>query len=488
MPRLTIRDFLTAYQVTQTLLAGVAYTYYIAPDGNDSTGDGSLALPWASLSKALGQMSNGESVGLQTGTYAAEISKTSALNAITIAAMPAATPILICEGPHATWTKTDGQDYVYQRAVPGATFSVHEDTQRLTLKGSIADVDANEGSWYYAAEVCYVHVTGGGDPDTADTMYLTLSAGVMWTFSGDDVTITGVSFHHGFRAIVLSGDWPTLTDCAFYYWEGRYSGFETMSVAGANATIDTCAFHDLDHANAGEAIEVETTASSCTITGCTIDDTKYAVTILGGNNHTVTSCTIHTTRGYAIAAFGGTGHVISYNTIYQVDHGITINGAATTATLHHNLVYTTGAGAFEAGTRYAYVGESGATVLFYHCLAANGQLGTRTGVGWYIQSEGTTVTIKNCASYNNDQAYAQGAGEPTITADYNGSYSDTTPYGGGFPEGEHDLATDPTYTDPANHDYILLTGSPYVDAGIALEGINDNFLGDAPDIGYNELE
>jgi len=450
----------------------IIYSYYIDPAGDDVAGDGSLGNPWASLSKALSMMVNGESVGVNDGTYAAENNVSSALNSITIAATSGASPIFLCIAPTSPWTKTLGRTNVYEAGTV-QPYGVHDDTVRLAEEVSIANVDANEDTFYWAANICYVHVAGGIDPDSRGPMYLATTSAIQYTFSGDDVAITGCAFEHGMRCLNLTGDRPTLTSCEFNYWNNYFTGFETVSVAGAGAVLDTCVFHDLYYAQAGEAIEVEVTASGCTITGCTIDDAKHAVTILGGNNHTITSCTIHTTRAYAIAAFGGTGHVISYSTMYQVDHGITINGAATTATVHHNVVYTTGPGTFEAGTRYAFVAETGATALFYHCIAANGQLGTLAGIGWYIQTAGTTATVINCASYNNDTGFAEGAGGPTITADYNGSYDDTVDYGGGFPNGAHDLAGDPAYTNPGADDYTLQIGSPYRGAGTFVAGVSE---------------
>lgn len=45
---------------------------------------------------------------------------------------------------------------------------------------------------------------------------------------------------------------------------------------------------------------------------------------------------------------------------------------------------------------------------------------------------------------------------------------------------------DPLFTNPAAGDYTLRTGSPAIDAAIRLPGINDAFLGAAPDIGAIE--
>ena len=45
-------------------------TYYVAPSGSDVTGDGSLLNPWASIVYAAAQVSAGDTVLINPGTYA----------------------------------------------------------------------------------------------------------------------------------------------------------------------------------------------------------------------------------------------------------------------------------------------------------------------------------------------------------------------------------------------------------------------------------
>ena len=44
---------------------------------------------------------------------------------------------------------------------------------------------------------------------------------------------------------------------------------------------------------------------------------------------------------------------------------------------------------------------------------------------------------------------------------------------------------DPTFTDEANDDFTLLTGSPAIDAGV---DVGLSYEGDAPDLGANEYD
>lgn len=44
-------------------------TYYISPSGNDTTGNGSSATPWATISKAHTSASSGDTIICKAGTY-----------------------------------------------------------------------------------------------------------------------------------------------------------------------------------------------------------------------------------------------------------------------------------------------------------------------------------------------------------------------------------------------------------------------------------
>ncbi len=49
------------------------------------------------------------------------------------------------------------------------------------------------------------------------------------------------------------------------------------------------------------------------------------------------------------------------------------------------------------------------------------------------------------------------------------------------------LALDPAFTDGPGGDYTLTASSPAVDRGLVINGVNDDFAGDAPDLGAHEL-
>jgi hypothetical protein len=50
----------------------------------------------------------------------------------------------------------------------------------------------------------------------------------------------------------------------------------------------------------------------------------------------------------------------------------------------------------------------------------------------------------------------------------------------------HDVTNQPIFINPGAHDYYLPTNSPLIDKGIAIAGVNDNWLDVAPDLGALE--
>jgi len=64
------------------------------------------------------------------------------------------------------WTATSGQSNTYEKAFVGYTGNCWENGNKLTVKTSIAEVEAAAASWWYdsATDIIYIHPTGSGDP------------------------------------------------------------------------------------------------------------------------------------------------------------------------------------------------------------------------------------------------------------------------------------------------------------------------------------
>ncbi len=110
---------------------------------------------------------------------------------------------------------------------------------------------------------------------------------------------------------------------------------------------------------------------------------------------------------------------------------------------------------------------------------------------YYAPTAGTLqIKAYNNAFYECKAAHHYQSGTVEYDLDFSGLYNNTANYNAIAAEdqGEADVTADPTYTDAANNDFTLITGSPYIDAGDPQAGINDDYLGDAPDIGRYETE
>ena len=80
-----------------------AADYYVATNGNDSTGNGSIGNPYATLTKAVGVMSAGDTTYLRGGKYpsSSQINMTaigSSISYYTVTNYPGEFPILDCSG------------------------------------------------------------------------------------------------------------------------------------------------------------------------------------------------------------------------------------------------------------------------------------------------------------------------------------------------------------------------------------------------------
>jgi len=60
--------------VGQPLVNAQASEYYVATDGSDDTGDGSISDPWATIEHALGEVSDGSTILVRPGLYVGQIS------------------------------------------------------------------------------------------------------------------------------------------------------------------------------------------------------------------------------------------------------------------------------------------------------------------------------------------------------------------------------------------------------------------------------
>ncbi len=188
-------------------------------------------------------------------------------------------------------------------------------------------------------------------------------------------------------------------------------------------------------------------------------------------------------------------------------------------TFDEDIFTVTGAGTRFTGSwclaEYAwddgFQATPGSTMTLDHCIARfNGMEEGADNTGFSAEGENITCGLYNCVAYANYgrgiSHGATGTGGVTVKncISYATVYSATydahigaSPsefvhtnniFGGkavAWELDETESLADPLFVDPP-YDLHLQAGSPAIDAGVAIEGITDGYLGDAPDIGVFE--
>jgi hypothetical protein len=272
----------------------------------------------------------------------------------------------------------------------------------------------------------------------------------------------------------------TIQNCVFNYSVGYGTGvdFAWIKVMAADVTIDYCVFYGV-HGNTDD-IDLTTGASNCTISNTKIYDGFYGIDVLAGTGHEFHDCTVQDASEWNILCENDSAGTIYNVIVIDGDYGGIKTGptgdSTCSWTIHHTKVYRT------AGTlRYGFNADDG-DVNWYHCIAFN----LDNGGGFVTQSAGVINAENNIAMNCGDYGY-QATVACTGTRDYNCAFGNDTDYDAvNWIQGAHDVVDDPSFVSaPAN--FQLNVGSPCIDAGVAIAGINDGYVGVAPDIGRYEV-
>ena len=171
-----------------------------------------------------------------------------------------------------------------------------------------------------------------------------------------------------------------------------------------------------------------------------------------------------------------------------------------------NLIYRTGVGNNEySGSPFKFnsgYAQSGPMYLFHN--TADAALPGNNGL--YIKRPGTWTLIyaRNNIWAGTEYALSNATPDQPLDLDYDDLYT-TLPgefaWWSGLPDRHlntlaefqtatgqepHGLAVEPGFVDPARGYYALSPASELIDAGVLIPGINDDYAGDAPDIGAFE--
>lgn len=249
---------------TNSWVAPASVEYWVGPLGNDTTGNGTQALPWRSIAKALTEAQAGADVVYTINVLAGEYSAGSnpykatgtvdrAINLIAVGGR------VVCNGKFAiasgAWTSIGSNTYQTTRSgTQGVLDYANTKTwpngdvtpSNLNQVADVATVQATPGSFHFADNVLTLHLIDGRFPDStsAGTCAVIASAtsGLLHS-SGKPLYVRGFDFHLpvnvGIRARNNTANSPitsvVLDDCTVAYHGGTVSGraFELDGVSSA---------------------------------------------------------------------------------------------------------------------------------------------------------------------------------------------------------------------------------------------------------------
>ncbi len=461
----------------------ISYDYYIDPvNGNDSSGDGSLSNPYKTIAKGLTTAGNDETIGLLSGIYR-EKNLAIAETGLTIGACTGAAPVWVPTTEYTSWSKTGGQTNVYEAVYPSAFFyGAWDSDQYLALVADVATCDSTSHSCYFDNDNDKVYVNIGGETPTSIDIRDAYTK--LLTISGTGCTLTGITFKYfAYYGIDVTGNSNIITNCTFScpsYKSG--SSVYMVQLAGSGNTISSCTWLDCGAQSPIRNSAGENSISNVTITGAG-SLTAYGIRSYNASTSVLNvSDTVISNVTNAFHVQDEASLVCTNCKAIQFYHcGFMSVEENSTLLCHKCSAYLTSDPGIHA---YGYIAEASGSTTCYHCIAANLKITTagQSGIGFLSLIGSAALTLRNCIAYECKLGISISA-PATCDDDYCCGFGNTTAFGG---TGVHNITSDPKFSDPDNRDYTLQTGSPCIDAGVAIEGYNDGYLGDAPDIGRYE--
>jgi parallel beta-helix repeat protein len=501
---------------------------YVSPSGG---GNCSLASP-CSLATGIGQAYPGDAVILRGGTYhlgsISSVRSGTATNPIVWQAYSGEKSILDGTDP-ATFTWTYYANGVYSTIINvGDTHFVMADGKRLFPYDDLTDLRnlsrGNTPGFYTSGTTLYVHLKNNKDPNTAVMVISRENEALHITH--DHIYILDLTFrHYGqgsyAKAIYLNGASNTLVQkCIF---ENNDLGVGIKRAASENV-IQDCTFSDTIFnwpwsdikdvgglEDGGIVFYDPVDGRGNIIRRNTFHDDFDGFGICPNSTAMVTNetdvydNTIYNMGDDGVEADGRCSNVrIWGNTFYDVLMGISLapvyDGPVYAI---RNVIHRTGVG------NHSYTGSpfkfnsgystSGPMYLFHNTADAyysgNNGLYIKAPGTWdliYARNNiwsGTSYAINNYNTsqpVNLDYDNLYNAGITNLVRWNSTNYATLTSFSAATGQESHGLSVSPGFADTDNGDYRLSPGSPMIDAGLSIPGINNQFFGTAPDLGAFE--
>jgi Right handed beta helix region len=509
-------------------------SYHVATDGDDGTGDGSLGAPFASVVRGLEEAQPGDEVVLRGGVYhqgEIDIPRSGQPGVpIVIRGFTGETAILDGGDP-ATFSWIDEGGGVHRATVNAPdTHLVAADGERLYPYQSLSDLQGLAwgipGFHADGADV-RVRLAGDADPNAAEMMVSRFNHAFRVT--RDHIFFIDLTLrHYGqdsyAKAIYLdAADECLVQGCTFFMSD---LGIGLKREAHRNV-IQDCDFSDTtfdwpwDAVKSGSALETggirlydPMTGRGTVIRRNTFHDLFDGFGVCPGETAALTNETdvhdnlIHHCGDDGVEVDGQSSNVRLWdNTFHDVLVGISVAPVYTGPTYAiRNVIHRLGAGnssytgiAFKFNSGYD---TSGPIYLFHNTCDSHFPGNTALG----IKSPGTWEMIVSRNNIWSGTEYALSNANPSQPLDldhdnlFNSVLGELAWWAGlsdrhlntleelqsATGQEPHGISLEPGFTDAADGIYTLSADSEMIDHGVAIPGINDDFAGDAPDIGAHE--
>jgi len=286
---------------------------------------------------------------------------------------------------------TAGQTYTYQIPESGTVLAVAESPlgsdawQRYALTNSIANVEANAGSYWYNNPLLYVHTFTNTSPTNVQIIACRVS-GDLWSMAKTCNSIRNfrIRLAQRYGIYFLSACTGNVVACSNTIYASLQNGLIFYTLTNCEASYNTI-FN-----NSANGIYLAASCTNCTIHHNTI----YGHTVVnndcgvyGGNFGNVISNNTFFGNGIGIAAVYGANWLICGNTCYSNNYGISVDTDTGSNTVNNNIVANNGTGISIS---------SSPNVLCFNNIAYN------NGIGVYVaRASSTNVQVFNNTLFNN---------------------------------------------------------------------------------------
>jgi hypothetical protein len=500
-------------------------TWWVATNGND-TNSGTLSAPLATLAQAANNAQPGDEIRVKPGIYYQTLD--------TPRAGTASAPIhLVADGPG---VRLDGSDPAFLKrsdwssdgsgiySVPytGSTMLVAADSlQRLYHQASLSALQTNANGvaqgWAVEGGRLYLKLEDGSSPNNHTIHVARFNQAIYvdqsyWRIDGFDVRYCGLTTSGG-GIVLINANGVVVTHNNLYVNGGRSyvllrTGTSNALIANNQAwdarvsTWPWAAVKAHDEENNGVS---NRGARGNVIRQNSVDGLFNGIDVTAGDTdeNVGTDCDLHDNVLTHLGDDALETDVISainlrvfQNRVDRVFSGFSIapNYQGPEYVLYNTITNTT-----RGGFKFS-ISSTGETWIAHNTLTGDvsGSAAVHPSGPW-----SNMHFVNNILVGNNSAAVSDDAGESASGNTFDGdlvysnyaalfrwkgtNYSTLSALRSGTGFEMNGKAGDPKFMSAAGGDYRLQTGSPAIDAGMRLPGINDMFSGAAPDIGAYEL-